>query len=503
MKNEQVKILWHSQKPFNFEKIIYRETEFEYQQVDADGDVRVFDATGFQNFNDGLANFKPARIPSFVICRDDHLNQWLQNLPPNEPAVSARDAEGNMGILLARMLLRQKERTLFLRRTFQDSLTAALNRVEFHHRLGFMLSLASPERPVGLLLVGIDKMKRVNDVHGHRVGDGLLKALVRLLIASVNDDTAVFRLSGDEFAVVASLDLVQLKALAEFIRQEMAETEFELYGKKVRATVSIGVAVNTGELSAELFTQEADVALYQAKAAGRNQVVASSLDYEGNNGDSVDASLQDFENRVRVLTDRLTAVLTHKTRQLVTQLKREAEYDGLTGLFTKRYFTRRMGREYDRAVRMNSPLSLIFIDIDHFGQVNKTYGFPTGDRALQQVTGILKNSIRTVDWSARYGGEELCVILPDTEEKEALEVARRIWENVGGSQVRSFNGKDFSLTISVGVAEIRIDEGEELPDFIQRCSDRTRRAKENGRNQICLVDREEASDEKAAERGGV
>ena len=209
--------------------------------------------------------------------------------------------------------------------------------------------------------------------------------------------------------------------------------------------------------------------------------------YDGDDSsdiDSTEASILDFENRIRVMTDRLTSMLSSRTRELVTQLQKEADYDGLTGLFNRRYFDRRMAREFNNARSNNTPLSLIFIDVDHFGKVNKTYGFPTGDRTLQMVSQKIKDNIRVIDWAGRYGGEEFCVILPGTRKAEAVDVAERIWKALGTAQAQAYDGSNFSVTLSAGVAELE-DSDATLLDFIQRTSDCTRYAKKNGRNQVC------------------
>jgi diguanylate cyclase (GGDEF)-like protein len=210
---------------------------------------------------------------------------------------------------------------------------------------------------------------------------------------------------------------------------------------------------------------------------------------DGLSKDSIDPEIQDFENRIRVLTERLTSALTARSRKIVTQYKREAEFDGLTGLHIRRYFDKRIRRDVETARKKDRALSLIFIDLDDFGQVNKEYGFPTGDQTLRLVASTILESIRDTDWAARYGGEELCIVLPDTDEKNALKIAERVWKRIKKEKISTDDNREFFVTASLGVAELLpsdIDAG----DFIQRTSDRTRTAKKNGKDRICIDDTE-------------
>jgi two-component system cell cycle response regulator len=239
-------------------------------------------------------------------------------------------------------------------------------------------------------------------------------------------------------------------------------------------------------VDSETLIGEADRALYAAKAAGRNRVeLAGEISADL---DPAEALIKDFENRIRVLSERLTSMLSSRSRELVSRLAKEADQDGLTALFNRGYFDRRMSREFEKVQGGSGKLALIFLDIDHFGKVNKTYGWPTGDRALQQVAEVLRNSVRTVDWTARYGGEELCAVLPDTDEETACEVARRIWREVAAQPVQAYDGREVRLSISVGVAQYDPERDGAVLDFIQRTSERTRFAKEHGRNQVCCSD---------------
>ncbi len=137
--------------------------------------------------------------------------------------------------------------------------------------------------------------------------------------------------------------------------------------------------------------------------------------------------------------------------------------DGLTGLYSQRYFKQRLGEEVAGATEIGHPLALLFCDLDPFKGYNDRLGHTTGDRALRAVSGVLLRSIRQVDLAARYGREEFTVILIDTTPAGALEVAERIRAGVAALDL---GGPERGLTVSVGVATFSNDDAlmEELVD---------------------------------------
>jgi diguanylate cyclase (GGDEF)-like protein len=135
-----------------------------------------------------------------------------------------------------------------------------------------------------------------------------------------------------------------------------------------------------------------------------------------------------------------------------------ATQDALTGLLNRREMDRVLDEEVTRCRRYERTLSLVMIDIDHFKSVNDRYGHKVGDEVLRWMGGIFRNSVRSTDRVARYGGEEILAILPETGDMEAYRVAERFRSTVAA---RPFtyttpDGEAVSLpiTISLGVAEL-------------------------------------------------
>ncbi|MFI1988753.1 diguanylate cyclase [Actinoplanes sp. NPDC020271] len=126
--------------------------------------------------------------------------------------------------------------------------------------------------------------------------------------------------------------------------------------------------------------------------------------------------------------------------------------DGLTGLRSRRYFEETLRHEVDRAGRHGEPVGLLLLDIDHFKQVNDTYGHGGGDRVLIEVTHRLRELVRPGDLAARYGGEEFAMLLPGAGPEEMLEVAERIRRGVAAAPIAVSDGVLCSVTVSIGAA---------------------------------------------------
>jgi diguanylate cyclase (GGDEF)-like protein/hemerythrin-like metal-binding protein/PAS domain S-box-containing protein len=172
-----------------------------------------------------------------------------------------------------------------------------------------------------------------------------------------------------------------------------------------------------------------------------------------------------------------TATLEKLVAQRTEQLERLVNSDSLTGLLNRRAFDERLDLEIHRAQRYNRPLSLLFIDIDHFKLVNDRHGHVIGDEVLRVMATILGNGLRATDAACRYGGEEFVVILVETDKLEALSIAERLRvaaENTKLAQLAE------STTISIGISSLH---SEDLAvDLIQRADDSMYIAKKNGRN---------------------
>ena len=168
--------------------------------------------------------------------------------------------------------------------------------------------------------------------------------------------------------------------------------------------------------------------------------------------------------------------------------RRMALSDGLTGLANVRQLEQDLHRAISAADRTDRPVSFIMLDLDNFKQFNDLRGHRAGDAALKAAATVVKEAVRGRDACYRYGGEEFCVLLPDTDADGAYSVAERIREQIASSEVRLDDGTTAPITISAGVATYPVNSGtaEELID----CSDAALyRAKGQGRNVVFICDR--------------
>jgi diguanylate cyclase (GGDEF)-like protein len=162
--------------------------------------------------------------------------------------------------------------------------------------------------------------------------------------------------------------------------------------------------------------------------------------------------------------------------------------DPLTGSFNRGYLNERLPQELKRALRYRHPLSIILCDIDHFKNLNDTWGHPFGDEVLKGFAACITRLIRKdIDWLARYGGEEFLVVLPETESKGALLHAERLRQAIADLRFDS-QGEAVGITASFGVATLdagrRRNPAEAVEDLIREADDYLYQAKGNGRDRV-------------------
>jgi diguanylate cyclase (GGDEF)-like protein len=164
-------------------------------------------------------------------------------------------------------------------------------------------------------------------------------------------------------------------------------------------------------------------------------------------------------------------------------LYNRAVQDGLTLLYTRRHFDTQLDGYFSLALRRKTPLAMIMADVDHFKRINDTHGHPSGDRVLKGVARVLSREIRRYDSAYRYGGEEMAVLLPETELPAAAQIAERIRMRVEKSTFRGDKGQAVPVTLSLGVSEHR-PWMKQAVDLVGAADRALYRAKESGRNRV-------------------
>ncbi len=369
----------------------------------------------------------------------------------------------------------------------RDSLTGLGNRTAMREYVATTLQHFPEHGLVAAFILDVDHFKSVNDRYGHAAGDGVLRHLGEIVKTFGTSGVRGFRIGGDEVGGIVTANAKhEVAETLEDLRSVVAGSAVRRDGDSIRVTVSIGFTFLNREMELDDVFQEADIALYAAKSGGRNRVHCFDLSWDAASADPNLAAMAHFENVARVWTQRLSDLVVSAGRHALEESRRTAERDGLTELYNRRYFDRKLSREIENAVHSHGHLSLLLIDVDDFHDVNMTYGYPTGDRVLKAVAELITNHSRTTDWVARYGGEEFCVVMPATGSLEAQMVAERIREAVAAAQIDGYEDRVVNVTVSAGVASLTEVAAERADGdaLIQVASDHVIAAKRSGKNQV-------------------
>jgi diguanylate cyclase (GGDEF)-like protein len=167
-------------------------------------------------------------------------------------------------------------------------------------------------------------------------------------------------------------------------------------------------------------------------------------------------------------------------------LSESSARDSLTGLYNRLYVIEKIDSEMNRSLRHGCPVSLLMLDIDHFKRVNDSFGHSAGDRVLRSVGQVLRDSCRVYDVPGRYGGEEFCVVLPETKVGNTTVVAERIRERLAASRFE-VGGDSVNVTASIGIAgidSVEADGAISPSALIDRADQALYSAKHRGRNRV-------------------
>ena len=177
--------------------------------------------------------------------------------------------------------------------------------------------------------------------------------------------------------------------------------------------------------------------------------------------------------------------LENRLTKSAEQLAHMANTDALTGLMSRRATLTTLEQELERAGRSGDSAGILMIDIDHFKRFNDTYGHAVGDEVLRRTADMLRDSVRQYDSVGRMGGEELLVIAPGIDTSSIGQLAERIRAAAEAIDLSDIcGGCDESLTLSIGTALSRAEQGENVDELIARADGAMYTAKENGRNRV-------------------
>jgi diguanylate cyclase (GGDEF)-like protein len=210
----------------------------------------------------------------------------------------------------------------------------------------------------------------------------------------------------------------------------------------------------------------------------------------------------DFDVQVPVLDYGEVGYLTRAFNKMVTQLREGREElaainvaletlsvtDGLTGLFNHKHMMQTLQTELARAQRHKHPLSVLMVDVDHFKQYNDRFGHQMGDKLLADIAALFKRTTRSIDYAARYGGDEFLLLLHEVASADALMLADRVRRAVAATK---FGPGDHKVTVSIGVASYP-EHGETAEAIIASADAGLYTAKRSGRNETVLATEDDA-----------
>jgi diguanylate cyclase (GGDEF)-like protein len=198
------------------------------------------------------------------------------------------------------------------------------------------------------------------------------------------------------------------------------------------------------------------------------------------------------EEKLEKARDNLEVAVKNRTAELVrakNKLEKLSITDGLSGLYNYRYLVLSLETEFKRAIRYNRSLALLLMDIDYFKNLNDTYGHLCGDYVLKTVAKLLKSNVRATDLVARYGGDELAVMLVETNTKSALEVAEKLKQAVA-SHAFEWQTQQLSVNVSIGLASAPGPGVQDASDLVNGADRALYQAKKAGRNAVIVFNQE-------------
>ena len=186
------------------------------------------------------------------------------------------------------------------------------------------------------------------------------------------------------------------------------------------------------------------------------------------------------------------AATTINRANVYAEILKHATLDALTGFYNRRQLEERIKQEFSSSQRQKTPLCGIMTDIDHFKNVNDTYGHAVGDLVLKTVSKVIRSQLREYDVAGRYGGEEFALLLPFTKLNEAKMVAERLRDSIEKTKIdisevnSESSDKEISVTISLGIYELKETDNEE--DLLKNADKALYQAKGTGRNRVIIYE---------------
>jgi diguanylate cyclase (GGDEF)-like protein len=273
--------------------------------------------------------------------------------------------------------------------------------------------------------------------------------------------------------------LVRLVAVSGEVADVWIEADAAEAMKALRTSASLLLQIDDRKLDATL-----------RQVAIRSEEVANYFDVEIGTPEELSAILDQAKETLLILALAANRQVNDAKEAMgsleakAKSLEHEAQRDGLTGLFNRAYFDHAVAQKVEQAATDRTPLSLILFDIDHFKNVNDTYGHQAGDKVLSGVAKVLGGRMRPTDITARYGGEEFVLLLPCTDGSGAAIVAERLRRRVSETVHEIGAGSVLRVTVSAGHATLQPGSAASSETLVASADTALYAAKRGGRNMV-------------------
>jgi len=269
-------------------------------------------------------------------------------------------------------------------------------------------------------------------------------------------------------------ETIALYNLTRDVRRILDEKEiFNLFRERINAYIKVG--------DCQFLNKDTDLALYNDYTILPLTIEENVIGYLLANGIA-----QKDKDKFHILSHQFA--LGIKGAFLFKQIQGLTIIDTLTQIFNRRYFLERFKEEFQRSKKSKLCFSLLMVDIDHFKSYNDHYGHLVGDAIIRETVKAFKENIRQIDFMGRYGGEEIAIILVETDKVQAHSAAMRIRQAVE-SRLFSVYDEDLRATISIGISTFPEDAGEPS-EIIDKADEALYQAKQSGRNRVCAYQRQ-------------
>jgi len=195
---------------------------------------------------------------------------------------------------------------------------------------------------------------------------------------------------------------------------------------------------------------------------------------------AIEGATRSSYSRFKIFISQIT--LQFRKVELYEKVQKLSIIDGLTEVYLRRYLMDRLEEEVERAGRLGLTFSVGMVDVDHFKECNDKHGHLVGDVVLKEIALRLKKSVREVDMISRYGGEEFCVVLPETPKELAIMVSERLRNSICSKKIKAFD-EEIKITTSIGVATYP-EDGTDVATLIEKADMALYKAKRQGRNLV-------------------